>query len=99
ARQIYQTKREQIAAEKQAAAEQKAIAEQEKAQAQTAAQAASVAEPVKPQQPVQPPPVPPPGQRVELALPNGSTASLTGNPDDVNKLLDFLNEAGMRAVQ
>jgi len=40
-----------------------------------------------------------PTQRVEIALPNGGTSSLSGDPDDVNRLMEFLNEAGMRATQ
>ena len=40
-----------------------------------------------------------PTQRVEIALPNGGTSSLAGDPDDVNRLMEFLNEAGMRATQ
>ena len=40
-----------------------------------------------------------PTQKVEFTLPNGSNANLSGDPEDVNKLLDFLNETGMRATQ
>lgn len=37
-------------------------------------------------------------QTVDLRLPNGTTASVSGNTDDVNRLLEFLNEAGLRAT-
>lgn len=40
-----------------------------------------------------------PTQTVEIRLPNGGTSSLSGDPDSVNQLLEFLNEAGMRATQ
>lgn len=40
-----------------------------------------------------------PTQKVEFTLPDGSNANLSGAPEDVNKLLDFLNETGMRATQ
>lgn len=40
----------------------------------------------------------PKGQRVDLVLPSGS-ASVSGDPDDVNRLLEFLNEAGLRATE
>jgi len=40
-----------------------------------------------------------PTQRAELVLPNGTTTTVAGTPDDVNKLMEFLNEAGMRATQ
>lgn len=40
-----------------------------------------------------------PTQMVEIRLPNGGTSSLSGDPDSVNQLLEFLNEAGMRATQ
>lgn len=40
-----------------------------------------------------------PTQTVEIRLPNGGTSSLSGDPDSVNQLMEFLNEAGMRATQ
>lgn len=40
-----------------------------------------------------------PTQRAELVLPNGTTTTVAGTPDDVNKLMEFLSEAGMRATQ
>lgn len=40
-----------------------------------------------------------PTQTVEIRLPNGGTSSLSGDPDSVNQLLEFLGEAGMRATQ
>jgi len=40
-----------------------------------------------------------PAQRVELALPTGGAVNLAGDPDDVNRLLDFLGEAGLRTTQ
>ncbi|PTY38551.1 hypothetical protein BGP77_11425 [Saccharospirillum sp. MSK14-1] len=40
-----------------------------------------------------------PGQRVDLRLPNGQTASLTGDPGDVEALLDYLAEAQLSTTE
>ncbi len=38
------------------------------------------------------------GQAIKLVLPRGGTANISGDPDDINKLLDFLADAGLRAT-
>lgn len=40
-----------------------------------------------------------PTQRLELALQDKGNATLEGSPDDVNKLMEFLAQAGMRSAQ
>lgn len=99
ANEIYQTRIAQIEAEKRAAAERKreleAEADLEKRRQMERDQAQQKPQPVPPAR-IEPTPLP--SQRIDLRLPNGNTATLSGSTDDVNKLLDFLNEAGMRAI-
>lgn len=99
ANEIYQTRIAQIEAEKRAAAERKreleAEADLEKRRDLERDQAQQKPQPVPPAR-IEPTPLP--SQRIDLRLPNGNTATLSGSTDDVNKLLDFLNEAGMRAI-
>lgn len=44
-------------------------------------------------------PLPAPAQRIELTLPTGGVANLSGDPQSVNDFLEFLNQAGMRTTQ
>jgi len=50
-------------------------------------------------QPRTPAPAQTPAQRIDLNLPTGGSASLSGDPDSVNNLMEFLNQAGMRATE
>lgn len=98
AQEIYSIKKQQIAEEKRAT-EQAKVEE-----AARAAQEATETIEQKPQTNQQQTPQQPTQQnsnvqRVEIALPSGKTANFNGSPDDVNALLDFLNEAGMRSTQ
>lgn len=97
AEEIYNIKKQQIAEEKKVQEQAQEKARQE--------EAARKLEETKQQQ-NQPPQTPPPAapqpsnvQRLEIALPSGKTASLTGSADDVNNLLNFLSEAGLRSTQ
>lgn len=102
AQEIYALKRQQMAEEKQA---------HEQAQAAEAArradEAATLAQQQKQQQEQNQQPQTPPSlpqqsgnlQRLEIALPSGKIANLSGSADDVNNLLNFLNEAGLRSLQ
>lgn len=94
AKEIYQIKQQQIAEEKREADRQKAEsvaqAEQEK-KTQPQLPAPSI--------PQQQPQTSSPVQRVEIALPSGRVANLSGSADDVNNLLEFLTQAGLRALQ
>lgn len=97
AKEIYQIKQQQLAEEKREAARQKAEAEaaaqkEEQRQAQTQQQT-----PVTPSQ-QQPQSNTGPVQRIEVALPNGRSATLSGSVDDVNNFLDFLTQAGLRSL-
>lgn len=52
----------------------------------------------QPQQPVASAPASP-VQRVEITLPTGNVSTLSGDPESVNDLLEFLNQTGMRATE
>jgi len=41
----------------------------------------------------------PPKQSIDLRLPNGQTATVAGDPNDINDLMDYLAQAGMRTTQ
>lgn len=97
AQEIYDLKRKQMQEERQA---------QEQARASEAARRAEEAAALQQQQqqqtqqpPPQAPQTPTNVQRLEIALPSGKTASLSGSADDVNNLLNFLAEAGLRSTQ
>jgi DNA primase len=94
AQEIYDLNRKKIQEEKQA---------QEQARASEAARKAEEAATAAQQQQQQPQPQAPQTptnvQRIEIALPSGKTASLSGSADDVNNLMNFLNEAGLRSLQ
>lgn len=40
-----------------------------------------------------------PVQDVNLRLPGGQSAAISGDPEDINRLMDYLAQAGMRATQ
>lgn len=94
AQEIYAIKKQQIVDDKAA-----------QAQAKVEADAAAVEASKKPISETQSQPAaqetPQTGsvQRLEIALPSGKSANLSGSADDVNSLLDFLNEAGLRSLQ
>ncbi|HSX84062.1 MAG TPA: tape measure protein [Cellvibrio sp.] len=97
AQEIYAIKKQQLAEEKKA---------QERAETEEAARRAEEAVTDQQQNQNQPPQTQQPNiekagmvQRLEIALPSGKSASLTGSVDDVNNLLNFLNEAGLRSLQ
>lgn len=96
AQDIYNIKKQQIAEEKKAqeAAQEKARIDEAARRVEETKQPA--AQPLTQQQPTQQTTN---VQRLEIALPSGKTANLSGSPDDVNALLDFLNQAGMRSLQ
>ena len=39
------------------------------------------------------------GQRIDLNLPGGITSSISGDPADINNLLDYLSQAGLRTTE
>lgn len=101
AKEIYDVKKRQLADDKKAAEEAKAADAAAKAEA--AAQAAKEQQAQQQtnaqQQVTQQQPAAGSVQRLEITLPNNKTASLSGTADDVNSLLEFLNQAGMRSLQ
>ena len=97
AQEIYNIKKQQIAEEKKVQEQA-----QEKARQEEAARKLEETKQQQNQPHQTPPPVAPQPsnvQRLEIALPSGKTASLTGSADDVNNLLNFLSEAGLRSTQ
>lgn len=99
AKEIYEIKKRQIAEDKRASAADKEtdFLRQQKEAAKAKAETQSPTNTANPQQPNNSNSAP--TQRIQLALPNGGTANLTGSADDVNRLLEFLNEAGLRSLQ
>lgn len=101
AKEIYDIKKQQLADDKKAAEEAKAA--EAAAKAEAAAQAAKEQQAQQQasaqQQTIQQQPATGSVQRLEIKLPNNKTASLSGTADDVNNLLEFLNQAGMRSLQ
>lgn len=97
AQEIYDLNRRKIQEEKQA--QEQARASEAARKAEEAATAAQQQQQQNQQPPPQAPQTPTNVQRIEIALPSGKTASLSGSADDVNNLLNFLAEAGLRSTQ
>jgi tape measure domain-containing protein len=99
AQEIYDLNKKKIQEEKQA--QEQAKANELARKAEEAATAAQQQQQQNQQQQPQPQSQQTPTnvQRIEIALPSGKTASLSGSADDVNSLLNFLSEAGLRSTQ
>lgn len=97
AQDIYNIKKQQIVEEKKAQEQAKVDEATRKTEEAATTQQKSQNQQAQTQQ--QSVPQPTNVQRIEIALPSGKTANLSGDPADVNALLDFLNQAGMRSTQ
>lgn len=98
AQDIFNIKKQQIAEEKKAqeqAQEKARLEEAARKVEETKTQQQASQPQAQPQVAQQPANV----QRIEIALPSGQTANLIGSADDINNLLNFLNEAGLRSTQ
>jgi tape measure domain-containing protein len=98
AKDIYNIKKQQIADEKKAQEQAKADAATQQAAETAAAQQQQQQNQTTQTQQSNSQPT---GnvQRLEIALPSGKTSSLSGSVDDVNNLLEFLTQAGLRSLQ
>ncbi|OZY84818.1 hypothetical protein CBP51_16790 [Cellvibrio mixtus] len=98
AQDIFNIKKQQIAEEKKAQEQAQEKARLEEA-ARKVEETKTQQQASQPQAQPQATPQPANVQRIEIALPSGQTANLTGSADDINNLLNFLNEAGLRSTQ
>lgn len=99
AKEIHAERIKQIEAEQRAAEQRRVEAEREAQQEQQRREErdADQDRPVS-HVPQQQPLPQTPGQRIDLALPDGNVSSVTGEPEDVSRLLDFLARAGLRSM-
>lgn len=99
AQEIYDLKRKQMQEEKQAQEQARAADAARRAEDAAISAQQQQQQNQQPQPQQQPAQTPTNVQRIEIALPSGKTASLSGSADDVNSLLNFLSEAGLRSTQ